>query len=248
MSYTYKGGSKDCLYQSALFEGDKLLGSILCNQRRTHINLVPSPVTDIETAKFLFGKFKSKNIVITDVIAEKKTAYLYRELIHAQGSKTKTFMTQGIYKCTNVIMPEHSSDIRFRAARLEDVNTIGEWIQAFSKEAVPHDSPIDGLKLAKVKIEKETIYVIEKDNQLISMAGWSRDIETSCTLLLVYTPKSLRKNGYASLVTAKLTDYLLGSGKRETNLYTDMTNPTSNKIYVNVGYEFVCDSTHLGII
>ena len=32
------------------------------------------------------------------------------------------------------------------------------------------------------------------------------------------------------------------------NLFTDMTNPTSNKIYMDIGYEFVCDSIHFGVI
>ncbi len=49
------------------------------------------------------------------------------------------------------------------------------------------------------------------------------------------------------LVTAKLTQHLLSNGKNETNLYTDMTNPTSNKVYMDVGYEFVCDSVHFGV-
>lgn len=66
------------------------------------------------------------------------------------------------------------------------------------------------------------VYVIEKNRELLSMVVGSRDVGTSCSVNLVFTPKHLRKNGYASLVTAELTKQLLNSGKRETNLYTDM--------------------------
>lgn len=129
-----------------------------------------------------------------------------------------------------------------------DIKVVGEWIEAFHHEAVPHDPPVIGAELAKAKIDKQMIYVLEKNGGLVSMAGWSRDRETSCSVNLVFTPKPLRKKGYASVATAMLTQHLLNNGKKETILYTDMTNPTSNKIYVDVGYEFVCDSVHFGIV
>ncbi len=144
-------------------------------------------------------------------------------------------------------MPANSDGLSIRKAELSDVAKIGEWIESFHCEAAPHEPPINGAEVAKEKIDNEMIYVIEKDGELVSMAAWSRDIETSCSVNLVFTPKPFRKKGYASIATAKLTQLLLDTGKRETNLYTDMTNPTSNKIYMNVGYEFVCDSVHFGV-
>lgn len=157
-------------------------------------------------------------------------------------------MTQGLYRCSSVKLPENFDDIDFRKANLNDVEKIGEWIESFHAEAVPHDPPIKGTEAAKAKIDNNMIYVVEKGGELVSMAAWSRDIETSCSVNLVFTPKPLRGNGFASVATARLTQHLLDSGKRETNLYTDMTNPTSNKIYVDVGYEFVCDSVHFGVL
>ena len=41
---------------------------------------------------------------------------------------------------------------------------------------------------------------------------------------------------------------LLKQGRNEITLYTDMSNPTSNKIYIDLGYKFVCNSLHLGVI
>jgi predicted GNAT family acetyltransferase len=34
----------------------------------------------------------------------------------------------------------------------------------------------------------------------------------------------------------------LGAGRRSCFLYTDLANPTSNKIYVDLGYELVGES------
>ncbi len=139
------------------------------------------------------------------------------------------------------------ANIHFRKAELRDVPTIGEWIEAFHEEATPHDPPVNGIELAEAKIKNNMVFVLERNGVLVSMSCWTRDIETSCCVNLVYTPKALRKQGFASIATAKLTQLLLDSGKSETNLYTDMANPTSNKIYQEIGYEFVCDSIHCGV-
>jgi uncharacterized protein len=58
----------------------------------------------------------------------------------------------------------------------------------------------------------------------------------------VYTPPEKRKHGYASDCVAALTQHLLDSGYKTASLYTDLDNPTSNKIYMEIGYEPVMDS------
>jgi predicted GNAT family acetyltransferase len=60
-------------------------------------------------------------------------------------------------------------------------------------------------------------------------------------IYLVYTPDELRGHGYATACTAEITRRLLAEGKRYCFLYTDLSNPTSNKIYCRIGYRPVCD-------
>jgi hypothetical protein len=57
----------------------------------------------------------------------------------------------------------------------------------------------------------------------------------------VYTPKKFREHGYASACTAAVSQYLLDSGRKFCTLFTDLANPTSNKIYQMIGYEGVGD-------
>jgi len=247
LSYNFRVDPNGCLYQSALFDGEFLLGAILCTRHRINETLVPTPVKNKESARKLFDDFLKANMLVNGVVAEKETANIYREFLDAQGKEFQLRMTQGIYRCSQVIIPKVSKDVIFRVAQLSDVEVIGEWIESFHNEAVPHDPPVVGVELATTKIEKKSIFVVQKDSEIVSMVGWARDIETSCSVNLVFTPKSYRKNGYASYATTKITQYLLENGKHETNLYTDMTNPISNRIYQDVGYEFVCDSVHYGV-
>jgi predicted GNAT family acetyltransferase len=57
----------------------------------------------------------------------------------------------------------------------------------------------------------------------------------------VYTPPELRGRGYASALTAALTGTLLDGGRRCCFLFTDLANPTSNRLYERIGYERVAD-------
>ena len=57
----------------------------------------------------------------------------------------------------------------------------------------------------------------------------------------MYTPPELRGRGYATALTAELSQRLLDGrlfegGRRFCFLYTDLANPTSNAIYERIGY------------
>ena len=47
-------------------------------------------------------------------------------------------------------------------------------------------------------------------------------------------------------MTAHVTQEQLEGGLDYCFLYTDLTNPTSNRIYMQIGYERVCDSAEYG--
>jgi len=57
----------------------------------------------------------------------------------------------------------------------------------------------------------------------------------------VYTPPEHRNRGYASAVVARLSQAILDGGKSFCTLFTDLGNPTSNRIYRKLGYVGVAD-------
>jgi predicted GNAT family acetyltransferase len=62
----------------------------------------------------------------------------------------------------------------------------------------------------------------------------------------VYTPPQMRGRGYASNLTAAASQDQLDAGRRFRFLFTDLANPTSNKIYRQIGDEPVCDVDQYG--
>ena len=79
------------------------------------------------------------------------------------------------------------------------------------------------------------------DDQPVSMAMSNRPQLTSIGISAVYTPNEHRGKGYASALVASLSQELLDQGYQRINLFTDLANPTSNKIYKAIGYKEVCD-------
>jgi predicted GNAT family acetyltransferase len=73
------------------------------------------------------------------------------------------------------------------------------------------------------------------------MAGASGPTRHGIRVGAVYTPPAMRRRGYASALVAALSQEQLDAGKKFCFLYTDLANPTSNKIYQDIGYEPVCD-------
>lgn len=84
------------------------------------------------------------------------------------------------------------------------------------------------------------IYVWE-DNGLVCLTAHQGPTPNGMRIGPVYTPPEHRGHGYASALTAHVSQTLLDAGRKFCFLYTDLRNPTSNKIYQQVGYEPVID-------
>jgi len=129
---------------------------------------------------------------------------------------------------------------RIRLAEDEDVETLAEWVRAFQVEAVPNDPPVDP-RATVLRLLSSGLLVVWDDNGPVSMAGSSRSSSNGASVSVVYTPPEHRGKGYASACVAGLSQLLLDRGYTFCTLYTDLSNPTSNKIYQRIGYRAVTD-------
>jgi GNAT superfamily N-acetyltransferase len=80
------------------------------------------------------------------------------------------------------------------------------------------------------------------DGEPVSLAGTTRAVAGAARIAPVYTPPEHRGRGYAAAVTAAVTRAALAAGVAEVLLYTDLANPTSNRLYARLGYRPVEDS------
>ncbi len=155
------------------------------------------------------------------------------------GESAFVRMSQRIYALTEVFPPANVSG-HMRWAREEDIPTLVKWLLGFCEEATPDDPPADPEKSVR-RFMKTGKLAVWDDGGMVSMTGSSRGTPNGATVSVVYTPHKFRGNGYASGCVAALSQSLLDDGNRFCALYTDLSNPTSNKIYQNVGYRPVVD-------
>lgn len=157
------------------------------------------------------------------------------------GEPSHVRMSQRIYALTKVTPPERVSG-HMRWAREEDVNTLASWFLGFCDEAVPDAPPANPEENVRQFMTAGKLAVWD-DGGMVSMTGSSRGTPHGKTISAVYTPPAHRGNGYASACVAALSQWLLDDGNRFCTLYTDLSNPTSNKIYQSIGYRPIADST-----
>ncbi len=157
------------------------------------------------------------------------------------GVNSAVRMAQRIYTLTDVIPPEDVPG-RMRWAQEEDVPKLARWFLAFCDEAVPDAPPANPEKNVRQFMRTGKLAVWDH-NGIVSMTGSSRGTPHGKTISAVYTPPQHRKHGYASACVAALSQRLLDEGNRFCTLYTDLSNPISNKIYQDIGYRPIADST-----
>ena len=146
---------------------------------------------------------------------------------------------QRIYRLDRVIPPASTAG-ESRAARSGDLTLLAGWLDAFIEETGV-SNPQTGLQLAEAGIAEGRIFVWD-DGGPVSTAMWARPTPNGVTINAVYAPGARRSRGYASACVAALSQRMLDEGREFCCLYTDLSNPTSNDIYLSIGCQLVCDS------
>jgi uncharacterized protein len=163
-----------------------------------------------------------------------------RHWTRAQQLEEKVLMDLRLYTLHSVIHPAIRPG-KLRPATNKDLTFLPQWIVEMSGEINQLMTREEAEDYAKTRVENGFLFIWEDEGKAVSMASKTRPNIKGVSVNLVYTPKELRGKGYASACVAALSEYLLQDGYEFCTLYTDLANPTSNKIYQNIGYAPVCD-------
>jgi len=146
-----------------------------------------------------------------------------------------------VYALRKVLRPSQPPG-RMRLAGLDERELMATWLFNFQRDANTGDhGTLEELReAAQLKIQDQNFFVWD-DGGPVALAGKTRPTPNGCCIGPVYTPLEFRRRGYATALTAALSQLLLDSGKQFTALFTDLSNPVSNSIYQKIGYRPVCD-------
>lgn len=129
----------------------------------------------------------------------------------------------------------------FRMAGEADIPLVEDWFWAFTQEAGIPGSEESSRKNGRLRVGDGDMFLWEDDGVVVSLAGRGRSTPQGSTIGPVYTPPEFRGKGYASNCVARLSQLILDGGKKFATLFTDLSNPTSNSIYMKLGYAPRCD-------
>jgi predicted GNAT family acetyltransferase len=190
---------------------------------------------------------KKQDFKFQGVVGPAQESEMFSDLWVEMSSKSKKLaMGQKIYKADMCIQPKNVTG-KLKIANENELNIVTQYFVDFAEESLPlsERKSFDEIKImTSKKLTDKWIYLWMVDGTSVSVAHIGRPTKNGISVSGVFTPRQFRKRGYASAVTAGVTQAMLDSGKKFCVLYTDLSNPTSNKIYQDVGYREVAASKY----
>jgi predicted GNAT family acetyltransferase len=190
---------------------------------------------------------------IADVLSRQDVGGVHAPVEHAEtfarawtartGRTYRPAMRQRSYSL-DTVTPPRGVPGSLRRARTSDRDRIVAWMLAFDAEAMDSEAgrqDIAALVDAMLTSSNRTAYIWEVNGEPVSMCQATGPTPHGIRIGAVYTPPELRRRGFASAITAAASQVQLDDGRRWCFLFTDLANPTSNRIYQAIGYRPVRD-------
>ena len=159
------------------------------------------------------------------------------------GARTRLTRHERSFRLRHVIPPRAAPGHMLRA-QSEHRAILAAWSQAFEEEAhTAPPGPTDHEAVADrwIRGVGRTAWLWIDAGRPVSLTGVGGLTPHGIRVGPVYTPPELRGRGYASNLVAEASQLHLDQGRQFIFLFTDLANPTANKIYQSIGYEPVID-------
>lgn len=224
-------------------EGEPRAGSAALQVRDANLVLAHAPAGSVE---LLARELSRRGADLPGVVGPAREAELFAaQFGDLMGRRFVLGMDQLIYRLTRVKPPPKIEGALLQAGASE-TEIVADWLEDFRAEAIPHETanPTRSLMMAEKRVRAGEIFVWEVNGKPVAMAGIAGPTKNGIRINAVFTPRARRRQGFASALVAALSQKMLDRGKTFCCLYTDVSNPTSNRIYQNIGYEPVCESRH----
>lgn len=154
------------------------------------------------------------------------------------GGQTAVGRQSRLYRLDTLTPPPAPAGTA-RTATAADRDLLVRWLTEFHREI---DEPAGHVRRQVDDfLSFGGIALWESGGEPVSMAGRTRIAAGMVRVLAVYTPPRWRRRGFAGAATVAATRAALADGAHDVVLFTDLANPTSNRLYQRLGYRPVED-------
>jgi predicted GNAT family acetyltransferase len=234
-------------YLAAVSRGDRV---VLVGVMTPPWNLVLSRTDEPAALQAMAANLDAGGITVPGTTSPVRVAHTFASVwCEPHGLVSRQAVAERIYRLERVLPPRGVSG-RARVATAADRDLLVAWVDAFLVEALERRSVEEAAVLVdrSFRTGSRTWYLWEDGGRPVSVAASGGPTPNGIRIGPVYTPPELRGHGYASAVTAATSQAELDNGRRFIFLFTDLSNPTSNKIYQQIGYEPVIDVDQLAFV
>ena len=242
---------------ATLYQNGSICGQLVKSHKNRALILNDLPMESLE---YLISELKNHPIHIHRIQGPKKViktfALCWERIV---GGTFEFAMMHGIYELKTVVFPKVKGEMIVAETRHQA--QLLKYVELFIRESFPNEPALvtGALPLLQSHLYHRRIYLWVQDRDcleevengqfsILSMAATTRETHHSTTISLVFTPHSQRQKGYASALVAQLSQFCLDKGKRQCNLFTDLSNTTSNSIYQKIGYNKVADHLSMKLL
>jgi uncharacterized protein len=200
---------------------------------------LPGPAASL--AAELIDIWVARDPDVVGVGAEPETARaLAAAWARRTGGESQLEVRMAMHAATAIEDPPRRVAGRMRLAAADERDQLVRWWRAFYAEAEPLH-PDDAEQDVAARYGDRSLYVWEDGGVPVSLICARRTGNGYGWIGPVYTPPERRRRGYAGAGVAAASRQLLDAGASRCLLFTDLDNPTSNKIYHEVGYRRFAD-------
>ena len=204
-------------------------------------NVILSEVDDEQAVPAIADSLAAEDLGGVNGPAEHVEAFA-RAWCERAGRRYVEAMRQRSYAIDAVTSPRDVPG-RLRRAGPGDRAVMTVWMDGFDREAMGSEAgrrDIDAMVDELINSSSRIGYIWE-DGGPVSMLQATGATPHGIRIGAVYTPPELRRHGYASALVAAASQAELDRGRRWCFLFTDLANPTSNRIYQAIGYRPIRD-------
>jgi GNAT superfamily N-acetyltransferase len=155
------------------------------------------------------------------------------------GGRVDCRMREAMHSLGEVRDPPRPAHGGLRRAQESERELLIAWEEAFCREAGV-GAPTQAARSVHARLEGASLFVWDDEGPVMALT-LSPTIAGVARIGPVYTPPEHRRRGYASSAVAAVSRLALDADAQRCMLFTDLANPTSNRIYAAVSFERFAD-------
>jgi hypothetical protein len=156
------------------------------------------------------------------------------------GASSTVHRRSRLFRLGDLAVPEPLPPGAARIGGEADAGLLTDWFAAFASETGEQAGAAAVRDMAD-RLSYGGLMIWEAGGRAVAMAGRTRPAAGVVRVGPVYTPPEQRRRGYGGAATVAVTQAALDDGAASVVLFTNLANPTSNALYVRLGYRPLAD-------